>query len=106
MSNPQQNSGEKMAATVKVQQAMDLLEMTLLDFGSESEEGAIVLQCLSQLGKKFGGAERARSKELMPAEIMNLVSSLPRGPGGVQGIPGAGGPPGAGAQPPPMQPTM
>jgi hypothetical protein len=107
MSTPQPNEGEKQAAKVKVQQAMDLLEQTLPEFGSESEEGAAVLQVLSSLGKKFGGAERARSKELMPAEIMNLVASLPRGPGGVHPG-GAGGgmpqPPGGGMPQP--QPPM
>jgi len=44
MSTPQPNDGEKQAAKVKVQQAMDLLEQTLPELGSESEEGAAVLQ--------------------------------------------------------------
>ena len=110
MSTPQPNEGEKQAAKVKVQQAMDLLEQTLPEFGSESEEGAAVLQCLSSLGKKFGGSDRARSKELMPAEIMNMIASLPRGPGGVHPPqPGAGGAPGGmppGGGMPPMPPQM
>jgi hypothetical protein len=102
MSTPQPNSGEKEAAKIKVQQAMDLLEQSLPDFGAESEEGGAVLQVLSTLGKKFGGQDRARSKELMPAELMNLMSSLPRGPGGMKppGPGGAGGPPGGGMPPP------
>jgi len=110
MSTPQPNDGEKQAAKVKVQQAMDLLEQTLPELGSESEEGAAVLQVLSALSKKFGGAERARSKELMPAEIMNLIASLPRGEGGMKPPPpGAGGAPGGmppGGGMPPMPPQM
>jgi hypothetical protein len=105
MSTPQPAEGEKQGAMIKVQQAMDLLEQALPDFGSESEEGKIVLQVLSGLGKKFGGADRARSKELMPAEIMNLMASLPRGPGGVH-PPQAGGAPGGapGGMPHPQPP--
>lgn len=105
MSTPQPNDGEKQAAKVKIQQAMDLLEQALPELGSESEEGAAVIQVLGNLGKKFGGADRSRSKELMPAEIMNLIASLPRGPGGVKPPqPGAGGAPGGGMPPmPPMQ---
>ena len=105
MSTPQDNAGEKQAAKVRVQQAMDLLELSLPELGSESPEGIEVIKCLSVLGKKFGGADRARSKELMPAEIMNLVASLPHGAGGMKPPqPGAGGPPGGGMPPmPPMQ---
>jgi hypothetical protein len=108
MSSPQENSGEKQGAMLQVQQAMDLLEQSLPAFGSESDEGKVILGALSAIGKKFGGAERARSKELMPAELMNLLSSLPQGPGGMKPPgPGAGGPPGGGApggapQMPPM----
>ena len=118
MSTPQPNEGEKQGAKIKVQQAMDLLEQALPEFGAESEEGGAVLQVLSTLGKKFGGEDRARSKELMPAELMNLMAAMPRGPGGMKppmpgggaggppgGMPPPGGgmpPPGGGMPPPPM----
>ena len=91
MSTPQPGAGEKQGGMLKIQQAMDLLEMSLPDFGSETEEGAAIIQVLGNLGKKFGGENRARSKELMPAELMNLMSQLPQGPGGMQPVPGAGG---------------
>lgn len=97
MANPAPAAGEKQGAMLKVQQAMDLLEQALPDFGSESEEGASIIQTLGNLGKKFGGAERDRSKELMPAELMNLLGSLPKGPGGMKPVPGGGAP---GAMPP------
>ena len=107
MSVPQENAGEKQGAMLKVQQAMDLLEQALPDFGSESEEGKVILGALSAVGKKFGGADRARSKELMPAELMNLLASLPQGPGGMK-PPMPGGPPGGGAPggAPPMPPMQ
>ena len=93
MSTPQENAGEKENAMVQVQMAMDLLEQSLPAFGSESEEGATVLQVLSGLNKKFG-SKREKGRELIPSEIMNLISTLPQGPMGAK--PGAGGgmPPG------------
>lgn len=107
MSTPQPNAGEKQQAMIKVQQAMDLLEQALPDFGSESEEGGEILQTLSKLGKKFGGANRARSNELMPAELMNLLGSLPQGPGGMKPpMPGGGAPAGAAPAAPMPQPPM
>jgi len=107
MSTPQPGAGEKQQAMLKVQQAMDLLEQSLPDFGSESEEGSAIVAVLGNLGKKFGGADRARNKELMPAELMNLLSSLPQGPGGMKppppgGAPMPGGMPGAPGGMPPM----
>ena len=109
MSSPQPNAGEKQGAMLQVQQAMDLLEQSLPAFGSESEEGKTILGALSAIGKKFGGENRARSKELMPAELMNLLSSLPQGPGGMKPpMPGGGAPPmpggGAPGGAPPMPP--
>lgn len=101
MSTPQPNEGEKQQASAQVQMAMDILERTLPAFGSESEEGAAVIDVLGKLNKKFGGTQRAKSKEMMPSEIMNLVASLPKGPMGVH--PG-GPPPGAGGPPPGMPP--
>jgi hypothetical protein len=105
MSSPQPAAGEKQQAMIKVQQAMDLLEQALPDFGSESEEGGEILKTLSTLGKKFGGANRARSNELMPAELMNLLGNLPQGPGGMKPMPPGGGgamPGGAPGGAPPM----
>ena len=108
MSAPQENAGEKQQAMIKVQQAMDLLEQALPDFGSESEEGGEIIKTLGTLGKKFGGQNRARSNELMPAELMNLLSSLPQGPGGMKPMPAGGGAPMPGGAPggaaPPMPP--
>lgn len=101
MSTPQPNEGEKQGAMTQVQMAMDILERTLPAFGSESEEGTAVIDVLGKLGKQFGGAQRAKSKEMMPSEIMNLVASLPKGPMGAH--PG-GPPPGAGGPPPGMPP--
>lgn len=80
MSTPQPAQGEKQSAMVNVSIAMDLLEQTLPALGSESEEGRTVLACLSNLSKKFGHT-RAKSQELVPAELMQLMSSMPQAGG-------------------------
>jgi hypothetical protein len=104
MSTPQPAQGEKQSAMVNVSIAMDLLEQTLGALGSESEEGQAVLQCLSGLSKKFGHS-RAKSQELVPAELMQLFQSLPQAGGGMNPQAKAMGnapQPQPGAQPMPM----
>ena len=103
MSTPQENKGEQKGAMVQVQMAIDILEQALPAFGSETEEGHAVLDALKGLSKKFA-SKRDKGRELIPSEIMNLVSSMPK-PQGVAmpgGAPG-GAPPGAAPQP---QPAM
>ena len=110
MMTEQSNEGEKQGAQSQVQMAVDLLEQTLSAFGSDSEEGRTILDVLKKLSDRFG-EKKDKARGLIPSEIMNLVSSLPKGAGGMPpqgagappGMPGAGGmPPGAGA-PPMMQ---
>lgn len=80
MATPQPAEGEKQNAMVNVNLAMDLLEQTLPNLGSESEEGQVVVQVLSVLGKKFGHTKQ-KSQELIPAELMQLMQSLPQAGG-------------------------
>ena len=80
MSTPQPAQGDKQSAMVNVSLAMDLLEQTLHALGSESEEGQAILTCLSGLSKKFGHT-KAKSQELVPAELMQLFQSLPQAGG-------------------------
>jgi hypothetical protein len=80
MSTPQPAQGDKQSAMVNVSLAMDLLEQTLPSLGSESEEGRTVLNALSSLSKKFGHS-RPKSQELVPAELMQLMQSLPQAGG-------------------------
>lgn len=112
MSTPQPKQGEKQNAMINVSLAQDLLEQTLPALGSETEEGAVILQVLSTLSKKFGEASR-KSKELVPAELMQMMHNLPQMGGmspemkalqaGAGGGGAPGGPPGMQGKPP-MQP--
>lgn len=80
MSTPQPAQGEKTSAMVNVHIAMDLLSQTLPSFGPGSKEGADILKALSGLTKAFG-ATKSKSQELVPAELMQLMSSLPQAGG-------------------------
>ena len=77
MTTPQPAAGEKQNAMVNVTLAMDLPEEVLPALGSESDEGQAVLDVLSKLSKKFGHT-RAKSQELVPAELMQLFQNLPQ----------------------------
>lgn len=109
MSTPQPAAGEKQNAMVNVTLAMDLLEQVLPSLGSESEEGQTVLDVLGKLSKKFGHT-RAKSQELVPAELMQLFQNLPQAGGmspeakamGQQPMQIPGMPPGGGSQTQPM----
>jgi hypothetical protein len=103
MSTPQNPAGEKQNAMINVNLAMDLLEQSLPSIGSESEEGQTIVKVLSTLGQKFGHT-KSKSQELIPAELMQLLQSLPqqggmspeaKAMGGMPAVPGApGGMPG------------
>lgn len=96
MSNPQEEEGKKQGAKAQVHMAIALLEQTLASFGSMGDEGKAVRRALDALGDEFG-SEREKGRELIPSEIMNLVSSLPQGAGGGQQpgqMPPGGGAPG------------
>ena len=103
MSAPQEQEGMQQKARVNINMALDLLEQAIPAFGSETEEGKSLLSALSTLGKKFG-QKREGAGELVPAQIRQLLASLPQALGAspemkaLQQPPAAGG----GAPPPPM----
>lgn len=112
MSTPQPKQGEIQNAMINVSLAQDLLEQTLPAIGSETEEGGVILDVLSKLSKKFGESAR-KSKELVPAELMQMMHNLPQ-LGGMSPemkalqaqAAGPGGPPGMQKQPPMQPPAM
>jgi len=80
LSTPETPSGEKESAKVGVQIAIDMLTQSAQALGMDSAEGKTVLQCISTLSRQFG-KRQSDTRELMPAEIMNLIQTLP-GAGG------------------------
>ena len=80
MSTPQPKEGERLAAKVNVQMAMDLLQQSLPAFGAESEEGKAIMSVVKNLSKSFGERE-AKTRELIPAEIIQMMQTLPQAAG-------------------------
>ena len=77
MSTPEPKMGSKAAANINIQMAMDLLEQSLPALGSETEEGQQIMKSLSSLHKMFGKRE-TKNRELMPAEILQMIQTLPQ----------------------------
>ena len=80
MSTPEPKLGSKEAAHINIQMALDLMEQSLPALGSESEEGQNIMKALSSLHKVFGKRE-SKNRELIPAEILQMIQTLPQGGG-------------------------
>ena len=92
MVTPQPKEGEKAAAMVKIEMALNLLETALPPFGSETPEGAAILGALRTLTGRFG-EKRQKAKDLVPAEMRQLMASQASSP--AQKIMAGGPPPAA-----------
>lgn len=80
MSTPEPKAGSVEGARVNVQMAMDLLQQSLPAFGPNSPEGKAVMDILGKLGSAFGMKE-AQTRELVPAEILQMIQTLPQAGG-------------------------
>lgn len=98
MSTPEPAEGQKQAAIVNVQMAINMLEQAIPALGSSSDEGSTVLTALKSLSKKFGAS---KSQDLIPAELQMLMQNAQQtggAPGQAATMPGAT--PGASPVPP------
>jgi hypothetical protein len=77
MSTPEPKQGTKEAAMVNLSMALDLIEQSLPALGSESPEGQKAMAAQRSLAGLLG-PQKARTGELQPAEIMQLLGSLPQ----------------------------
>lgn len=116
MSTPEPKLGSKEGALVNLSMALDLIEQAIPGLQSESAEGQKAVAAMRMLSGILG-PKKPRTDELQPAEIQQLLGSLPQagnvtpevaamlGPRPGQNKPPApttpaAPPPGAGAQPP------
>jgi len=80
MSTPEPKMGSKEGAMINIQMALDLLQQSLPAIGSDSKEGTELTKVIGSLSKVFGARE-AKTRELIPAEIMQMIQSLPQAGG-------------------------
>lgn len=99
MAQPTPNEGNRQMGAVQVESAIQLLDRALGEFAPSSPEHAAVVRAIGSLSKHFN---RQKSKELIPAQLMELVQANKASPmEGVMSSPQtppapAGGPPGMG----------
>lgn len=125
MSTPEPKMGNREAAMINVSMALDLLEQSLPAIGSETAEGKQILAAIRTMTGLLG-PKKEKTAELQPAEILQLLQTLPQAGGaspeakamaGAPAIPGMSpnppppvpGAPGGGPMPlsqPPMQPPQ
>ena len=80
MSTPEPKFGSKEAAMVNLSMALDLIEQSLPALGSESAEGKQAVAALRTLSGLLG-PKKAKTAELQPAEIQQLLGALPQAGG-------------------------
>ena len=73
-SNEQEKQGSSELAKANVQIAINVLEQSLPQLGSDSEEGAAVLKALTILSKNFAGK---KSADLSAAEHLQTMAGMP-----------------------------
>lgn len=84
MSTPEPKMGNREAAMINISMAMDLLEQSLPALGSESPEGQKVLSAIRGMSGIIG-PKKAKTDELQPAEIMQMLQTLPQAGGATPG---------------------
>ena len=80
MSTPEPKMGNREAAMINIAMAMDLLEQSLPALGSETPEGQKVLGAIRTMTSVIG-PKKAKTNELQPAEIMQMLQTLPQAGG-------------------------
>lgn len=84
MSTPEPQNGNQEQARLNIMMALDMLQQALGVFGMESEEGKALERVVTEITNQFGERE-SKTRELMPAEIINLIQTLPQAGGATPG---------------------
>lgn len=80
MSTPEPKMGSIEGAKVNLANASDLIEQALPAIGAESPEGKAILKILRELSGILG-PRQDKTKELQPAQILQMLQSLPQAGG-------------------------
>ena len=80
MSTPEPKMGNREAAMINLSMAQDLLEQSLPAVGSDSDEGKSILNAIGTLNRILG-PKKQKAQELQPAEILQMLQTLPQAGG-------------------------
>lgn len=101
MTTPEPQEGNMEQARLNVMMALDMLQSALQEFGMDTEEGMALQKVVGDITREFGERESS-TRELMPAEIMNLIQTLPQAGGATPEARAIAQAPVPGTQQPPM----
>lgn len=77
LAQPTPNEGARQMGMVSVESAMQLLEQSLSNLGSNTPEGTAVLEALTKLSKHFN---RPEAEDLIPAQVLELARTQRQSP--------------------------
>jgi hypothetical protein len=80
MSTPEPKKGEEMQGRIDVQLGLGMLMGALQKFPDDSKEAKALTDVIRSLGSAFGEMD-AKAKELAPADIMQMIQTLPQAGG-------------------------
>jgi hypothetical protein len=101
MSTPEPKKGEEMQGRIDVQLGMGMLMGAMQKFPDGSPEQKAVKEVIGKLGSTFGEMDY-KAKELVPAEILQMIQTLPQAGGASAEMRAMAAAPTPGTQNPPL----
>jgi hypothetical protein len=101
MSTPEVKKGEQEKARLNVMMALDMLQSAIGAFPPDTDEGATIQKVVADITRRFGERE-SDTRQLMPAEILQMIQTLPQAGGATPGQRTAAMAPVEGATAPPL----
>jgi hypothetical protein len=101
MSTPEVKKGEQEKARLNVMMALDMLQSAIGAFPPDTDEGATIQKVVADITRRFGERE-SDTRQLIPAEILQMIQTLPQAGGATPGQRTAAMAPVEGATAPPL----
>lgn len=84
MSTPEAKKGEQEKARLNVMMAMDMLQSAIGAFDPDSPENLTIEKVVADITRRFGERE-SDTRQLIPAEILQMIQTLPQAGGATPG---------------------
>jgi hypothetical protein len=101
MSTPEEKKGEQEKARLNIMMALDMLQSAIGAFPPDTEEGKTIEKVVADITRRFGERE-SDTRQLIPAEILQMIQTLPQAGGATPGQRTAAMAPVEGATAPPL----
>jgi hypothetical protein len=101
MSTPEEKKGEQEKARLNIMMALDMLQQSMGAFDPNTPEGKTIEKVVAEITRRFGERE-SETRQLIPAEILQMIQTLPQAGGATPGQRSAMMAPVAGSSAPPL----